>query len=173
VQWRWPSEWQGEDIAHGLLAGPRLLDRGHIRVTDKEERLTHLSGRDRIALAVTADGAALLVWMRHADATGRVSFAEMAAHCKALGAVDAIALDGGSSRAMFADLRPNETDRFLMVGRPIPNAVLLVEHQPFHDPRAHFSAPRKSGAWCAAHPCDGPNGLVRRATGVAADPNDG
>lgn len=128
VQARWspPEEWKRRGVVHGLLAGPRLLEKGRIRITAESERLAALKSRDRVALGVKADGEALLVWFHHEKRGANLSFEEVARTLQELKVTDAIALDGGSSRAIMAVARdPYRRGRFLFEGRPVSNALFV------------------------------------------------
>jgi len=125
-RWTLPSDWSDHGVAHGLLAGPRLLEDGKIQVTAKAERLDALKSRDRVALAVKANGDALLVWA-HKNTLGDLSFEQVAGVLKKMGAQEAIALDGGKSRAILAQSGEALADeRYFEGGRPVANALVLA-----------------------------------------------
>ena len=99
-------------------AGPRLLTRGRPTVNAASEGFSHekiLSlSAGRSMIGVTRDG-----WLVMATAAGTVP--EMAGVMKALGATDAMALDGGASSGLWAE------GRYLTVpGRLISNALLVL-----------------------------------------------
>lgn len=129
--WSLPPQWSQQEVTHGLLAGPRLLEDGDIQVTAKQERLDQLKSRDRVALGVKANGEMVLLWA-HKNTTGDLSFEQLAKILVDLGARDAIALDGGRSRAIFAQKGDAPADdRYFEGGRPVSNAlVLAVRHGP-------------------------------------------
>ncbi len=82
-----------------LRTGPRLLAAGQYALDPRREGFRHsgLYGeRTRMALGVTEHNKLLLVSVRTP-----VTFGRAAAIMKALGAVDAVCLDGGTSSAMF------------------------------------------------------------------------
>lgn len=83
----------------GLRTGPRLLASGHYVLNPAREGFRHpgLFGRHvRVAMGVTGHNKLLLVAV-HTP----VTFARLASIMKALGAQDAVCLDGGSSSAMY------------------------------------------------------------------------
>lgn len=128
VQARWtpPEEWRRRNVVHGLLAGPRLLEKGKVRITAKEENLAFLKSRDRVALGVKPDGEAVLLWLHHTRRKANLSFDEVAQALLKLGVSDAIALDGGNSRAILAVAREAyRKDLYLYTGRPVANALLV------------------------------------------------
>ncbi len=125
--WSLPPEWAQKDVAHGLLAGPRLLEGGKIQVTARQERLDSLKSRDRVALGVKANGETVLLWA-HKNSAGNLSFEQVAKILADMGARDAIALDGGKSRAILAQKGDAPADdRYFEGGRPVSNALLLVQ----------------------------------------------
>jgi hypothetical protein len=125
-RWSLPGNWTDHAVAHGLLAGPRLLAGGKIDVTAKAERLDMLKSGDRVALAVRANGDALLVWA-HKNTPGNLSFEQLAQLLEKMGAQEAIALDGGKSRAILAQAGQALADeRYFEGGRPVANALVLA-----------------------------------------------
>ncbi len=129
-RWSLPADWAGHAVAHGLLAGPRLLEGGKIEVTAKAERLDLLKSRDRVALAVKENGDALLVWA-HKNTPGNLSFEQVAEVLQKMGATEAIALDGGKSRAILAQAGEALADeRYFEGGRPVANALVLAVKPP-------------------------------------------
>jgi hypothetical protein len=125
-RWTLPEEWRKRGVTHGLLAGPRLLAEGRPHVTAAQERLDRLRSRDRMALGVCANGDVLLAWL-HRD-LGSLSFEEAADVLKRLGAREAIALDGGSSRSMVAVAQEDyRRERYVESGRPVSNAVVITQ----------------------------------------------
>jgi hypothetical protein len=125
-RWSLPADWADHAVAHGLLAGPRLLADGKMEVTAKAERLDSLKSRDRVALAVKENGDALLVWA-HKNTPGNLSFEQVAEVLQKMGAKDAIALDGGKSRAILAQAGEALADeRYFEGGRPVANALVLA-----------------------------------------------
>ena len=111
------AEWTDHAVTHGLLAGPRLLEDGKIQVTAKAERLDSLKSRDRVALAVKPNGDAILVWA-HKNSPGNLSFEQVAQMLMKMGAEEAIALDGGKSRAILAQAGDCQCGRALLRRRP-------------------------------------------------------
>ena len=82
--------------------------------------------RDRVALAVKADGDALLVWA-HKNTRGNLSYEKTADVLKKMGAVEAIAMDGGRSRAILVQAGQALADeRYFEGGRPVANALILA-----------------------------------------------
>ncbi len=125
-RWSLPHEWVKHDVMHGLLAGPRLLEGGRVQVTAKVERLDSLKSRDRMALAVKRNGDAILVWA-HKNTPGNLTFEQVAEALTGLGAEEAIALDGGRSRAILAQSGNAMADeRYFEGGRPVANALVLA-----------------------------------------------
>ncbi len=125
-RWSLPSDWTDHAVSHGLLAGPRLLEGGKVQVTAKVERLDQLMSRDRVALAVKGNGDAILVWA-HKNTPGNLSFEQVAQVLAKMGAEDAIALDGGKSRAILAQAGEAYADeRYFEGGRPVANALVLA-----------------------------------------------
>jgi hypothetical protein len=129
-RWSLPPEWQEHQVSHGLLAGPRLLRQGRVQVTAKEERLEALKSRDRVALGVKPDGEAIFLWA-HKNTPGNLSFERVAGVLSGMGAIEAIGLDGGRSRAILAEMRRGYSeDRYFDGGRPVANALVLADHPP-------------------------------------------
>lgn len=90
-------DWTGVEC--GLRAGPMLLSNGHYAFNPSREGFKHpglFGARTRIALGHTPHNKLLLVAVRTP-----VTFATLAGIMKALGASEAIALDGGTSSAMY------------------------------------------------------------------------
>lgn len=130
-RWTLPPSWENRRVEHGLLAGPRLLESGEIRVSAAQEGLANLRSRDRVALGVTAEGEAILLWAHRKTPGTTLDFHETARILKSMGAVEAIAMDGGSSRAVLATARERyREDRYVFTGRPIANALLLSLRDP-------------------------------------------
>lgn len=128
--WSLPADWTDHAVANGLLAGPRLLEGGKIQVTAKAERLDQLKSRDRVALAVKSNGDAILVWA-HKNTAGNLSFEQLADILTKMGAEEAIALDGGKSRAILAQAGEALADeRYFEGGRPVANALVLAVNTP-------------------------------------------
>ncbi len=117
-RWNLPEEWTRQGVTHGLLAGPCLVSGGRIHVTSREERLAALRSPDRVALGVSAAGDALLIWLHHQKGQD-LSFERVAQVMVDMGVVDAIALDGGRSRALL-------TQGYFDGGRPVSNALVLA-----------------------------------------------
>ena len=87
------------NVECGLRAGPRLLAGGHYAFDPRREGFTHpglFGPRRRMALGLTHNKKLLLVAIRTP-----VTFGTAASIMKALGARDALCLDGGSSSAMY------------------------------------------------------------------------
>jgi hypothetical protein len=83
----------------GLRTGPRLLNAGRYALSPAREGFRHpglFGAHLRMALGVTSHNKLLLVYV-----ATPVTFARTASIMKALGAVDAICLDGGTSAAMY------------------------------------------------------------------------
>ncbi len=110
-----------EDIIGG---GPRLVERGEIHVTD--ERLGHAAARHpRTAFAVTRKGTFLFYTVdgRQPSSAGMTT-KELAAELVALGAVEAVNLDGGGSTtiAVNGSVRNSPSDGH---ERPVSDAILV------------------------------------------------
>lgn len=128
LEWVLPGRWRNERITHGLVAGPRLLERSRIRVTADEERLARLKSSDRVSLGVKPDGEAIFLWAHQEK--GNLTYERVAAVLAAMGASDAIALDGGRSHAILAQAHaPYPQDRYFEGGRPVANALLVALHR--------------------------------------------
>jgi hypothetical protein len=131
-RWSLPADWTDHAVMNGLLAGPRLLEGGKVQVTAKAERLDTLKSRDRVALAVKANGDAILVWA-HKNSPGNLTFEQVAKVLAKMGAEEAIALDGGKSRAILAQAGDAYADeRYFEGGRPVANALVLAVKVPSH-----------------------------------------
>jgi hypothetical protein len=103
-----------------------------MEVTAKAERLDMLKSRDRVALAVKANGDVLLVWA-HKNTAGNLSFEQIAEELEKMGAREAIALDGGKSHAILAQTGETLADeRYFEGGRPVSNALVLAVKVPSH-----------------------------------------
>jgi len=127
ARWTLPPSWENGKVVHGLLAGPRLMEKGQIRVSAEQEKLAHLKSRDRVAMGVTAAGEVILLWAHRKVPGSTLDFHETARLLAQLGAVEAIALDGGSSRSIWAAAsQPYREDRFSFQGRPIANALMIA-----------------------------------------------
>lgn len=90
-------DWSGVDC--GVRTGPRLLSEGRYVLDPRKEGFRHfgLFGRRvRMAMGLTANNKLLLVAVRTP-----ATFGHTATIMKALGAMDAVCLDGGSSSAMY------------------------------------------------------------------------
>jgi exopolysaccharide biosynthesis protein len=127
LRWTLPMRWQIQHVTHGLLAGPRLVEKGHLHVTALQEKLASLKSPDRMAIGVKPNGETILLWA-HRRGTLDLSYSEVASVLTELGATDAIALDGGRSRAIFA--RPQadvaSSERYFEGGRPVSNALVIA-----------------------------------------------
>ncbi len=124
--WSLPAAWSSQEIVHGLLAGPRLIERGQIQVTAQQERLHTLKSRDRVALAEKANGDIVLLWA-HKNSNGNLSYEQLAYVLSKMNVQEAIALDGGRSRAIFAQQGEAPADeRYFEGGRPVANALVLA-----------------------------------------------
>jgi exopolysaccharide biosynthesis protein len=108
-----------ERVREAVGAGPRLLTSGRITVDSVGEGFSHAKiltmSAGRSLVGVTADG-----WLILATSSGTV--AEMAGVMKALGARDAMSMDGGASSGLWAEGRSLVTP-----GRMISNALLVLK----------------------------------------------
>lgn len=110
-----------EDI---VGAGPRLVERGAINVTD--EHFGHATARHpRSALAVTRQGTLLFYTVdgRQPSSVG-MTMRELAEQLAALGALEAINLDGGGSTTLVVNgaIQNSPSDK---TERPVSDALLL------------------------------------------------
>lgn len=123
-------EWTGVESA--LRTGPRLLADGRWALNAKREGFSHpglFGARTRMALGLTAHNKLLLVAVRTP-----VTFGRLAGIMKALGAVDAVCLDGGSSSATYY--------RGKMICRPARALTNIIEIRYAAAPlRAHVEVP--------------------------------
>jgi uncharacterized protein YkwD len=118
---------QGSRIAwgasrHGLTCGPTLVWGGKVDVRPEAEGFhdSHvLGGGVRSALGVTASRQLLLV-----TTSGGATLTQLAQAMKALGAHDAINLDGGASQALY--FRGNLINT---PGRELTNVLLIYENK--------------------------------------------
>jgi exopolysaccharide biosynthesis protein len=125
-----------DGAAHGIAAGPRLLAGGSVRPYRTFDLLFSAMAHPRTAIGVSEDGKT--AWIAVVD--GRqpgysvgASIPEMASLFVALGASDALNLDGGGSSAIVvaADGRPQLLNRPIHTGipgreRPVATHILLV-----------------------------------------------
>jgi len=121
----WKPQIQAEDpefwsnVKEALGCGPRLMKNGQIAYDPESEGFSHpkiiTNSGARSAVGVTKDGVLLLVTC--SGATVR----QLASVMKALGAYDAMNLDGGASSSLWAN------GKYLTApGRNIGNALLVV-----------------------------------------------
>jgi exopolysaccharide biosynthesis protein len=122
----WRAEFQAEDTQfwqnarEALGCGPRLVKNGEIAYDPITEGFTHAkiisSSGARSAVGVTRDGTLLMVTCSGATVK------QLASVMKALGAYDAMNLDGGASSCLWAN------GKYLTSpGRNIGNALLVVK----------------------------------------------
>lgn len=112
--------WSG--VREAIGCGPRLVDHGAITVDPVSEGFRDkkilTSSAQRSAVGITKDGAMLLVTCNGA------TIRQMAEVMKALGAYDAMNLDGGASSGLYVN------GRYLTSpGRDVSNALLIVSKQ--------------------------------------------
>lgn len=119
-----------------IRGGPRLLDQGQIAVATRSEGFRTVSPsarRPRTAIGLTAENRLLIVAVRQ-----QISLWELAKMMRALGAYHAVALDGGSSTALYFAGR--------YVARPARSLtnVLMIYHRRdrFDAVRNRFSSRR-------------------------------
>lgn len=119
----------GGRVRLALGAGPRLVEKGEVRVTSAEEQFRPdvAQGRaPRTALGLTAEGSLLLVTVsgRQENLTVGMTLEELAHLMLELGAVEAMNLDGGGSTTMVVRNRvvnmPSEGTE-----RAVSNSVLV------------------------------------------------
>jgi len=134
-----------EDIEAMIGCGPLLVRNGKVVKPD----LTFLqpglnSPQPRSAVGVTSDNKLLLVTVDGRNAGGSVGmrFEELAALMKELGAVDAMALDGGGSTALYAGGKvvnsPSGGSE-----RRVANSILIISQIPVYidGQRQYFEVP--------------------------------
>jgi hypothetical protein len=95
------SNWTGARTV--ICAGPRLLTDGQVTLHAREEGFRDgrvLGSAPRSAIGLRADGTLLLLTIER-----DISLMNLAVVCRKLGAVQAMALDGGSSSALYAEGR--------------------------------------------------------------------
>ena len=122
-----PCDWTGVEC--GIRTGPRLLSGGEYVLNPRKEgfRYPGLFGRHaRMAMGLTANNKLLLVAIR-----APVTFARAASIMKALGAMDAVCLDGGSSSAMYYRGR-----LVCSPGRALTNVIQIRYSEPGGQPVA-------------------------------------
>lgn len=114
-------------VRDALQAGPLLLRGGQI-VLSSEGFPSGFIERPaaRSALARTREGVLLLLIASQGGGSAGMSLPELAEVLKALGAVDALALDGGTSSALA--FRRGGKIQTLGGGRPIPVGLVLLPH---------------------------------------------
>ncbi|MFQ6131636.1 MAG: phosphodiester glycosidase family protein [Armatimonadota bacterium] len=106
-----------------LSAGPRLLRKGQVSVSPRREGFSDprvLGRAPRTAAGITARGKLLLVATRRS-----VTLTELAKVLARLGAVEAMALDGGGSTAMYFDGR-----HMVRPQRALVNLLVVHENVP-------------------------------------------
>jgi len=149
-----PRRWREYDTVLG--GGPRLLTSGRITLAPRAEGFrdrTLYARRPRTAVGVTRNGKLLLVTVRRA-----IYLRRLARIMRALGARDAVAMDGGGSTAMFY--------RGRLVSRPTRRlANLLVAYD---NSSAYARAlPRlASGVHLARRPSPPPAEVLEETGGV-------
>jgi exopolysaccharide biosynthesis protein len=112
--------WAGVEI--GLRAGPLLLADGKYALNPSREGFRDpglFGARTRMAIGITSHNKLLLV-----SVSTPVTFGRLASLMKALGAVDAVCLDGGTSSAMYYK---GKIIRY--PGRPLTN-IIEIHSQP-------------------------------------------
>ncbi|MBI3909905.1 MAG: phosphodiester glycosidase family protein [Armatimonadetes bacterium] len=119
-----------------IRGGPRLLDQGRLTVAPRREGFRTLpvrSRRRRTAVGVTRDSRLLLVAVRQG-----ITLYELAKVMHALKAYHAVALDGGTSTAMYFAGRT-----IARPGRGLTNALLIYDRRAEYE-RAlpHFAGPQ-------------------------------
>lgn len=115
-------------------AGPRLLTEGSVSLYPEDEGFQDPSvfGRARrTAVATTAGGKLLLI-----ATTKPVLLRELASAIKALGAADAMCMDGGSSAALYY-----RGKSFVAPKRLMTNALVIYDSTERYDARSSFLNP--------------------------------
>ncbi|MDO8683077.1 MAG: phosphodiester glycosidase family protein [Armatimonadota bacterium] len=115
------ADWAGCDA--GIRSGPRLISEGRICINARKEgfRERSLFGRRvRAAIGVTAHNKLLLVIVKTP-----VTFSELAKVMRALGAVEAMNLDGGSSVALSY-----QNKIVVRPGRRLTNLIVINKRKP-------------------------------------------
>lgn len=133
-----------------IRGGPRLLDQGRLTVAPRWEGFRTVpvrSRRRRTAVGVTRDSRLLLVAVRQG-----ITLYELGKVMRALKAYHAVALDGGSSTAMYFGgsiiARP---------GRGLTNALLIYDRREDYERYQHHFAGREAKPLPAAPPAAGQN----------------
>ena len=158
----------GLDVVNG---GPRLLRNGRLDITAAAEGFDHptdpgfyyafgLRRNPRTMAGVTRDGRLLLVAVdgRAPGYSAGLNFEEEAAVMLALGAVNAVNLDGGGSTTMTVRgnivTRPSDATG----ERPIADAIVVAGRTSLSPDRGrrgrgvrHASAPHPRGRWRPSH----------------------
>lgn len=122
-RWR-HHDWRAYECVLG--AGPRLLLNGQVWVQPRAEGFRDprvYAATSRTAVGVTKHNKLLLVVTRHP-----VTLRQLARLMKALGAVNAIALDGGASTCLYYRKR-----LLLKPGRPLTNLLVLYEDRQVYE----------------------------------------
>lgn len=120
----WPA-------THAVAAGPVLLQRGEIAISDDDEVFfgsTIPEVHPRTAACVDTDGKLLLLVVdgRQRDSRG-VDLRELAGILVDLGCIEAVNLDGGGSSALVVDGRLLNLPLGSSTEREVMSAILLVE----------------------------------------------
>lgn len=119
------TDWTGFRTV--ICAGPRLLTDGQLTINPRAEgfRDPHVLGSaPRSAIALRADGLLLLLTIET-----NISLQNLANVCRKLGAIQAMALDGGSSSGLYANGRT-----LTMPARTISNTLAV------YTTRQHYAA---------------------------------
>jgi Phosphodiester glycosidase len=122
------SQWP--DCDTGVRAGPRLLTRGIVTLYPRWEGFRDpavTARRPRAAVGITRHGKLLLVTVAHP-----LYLSELARVMRALGARDAMCMDGGTSAALYC-----RGKSYRVPGRPLTNLLLVYDSPEWFERYAH------------------------------------
>lgn len=121
------------DVEHAISGGPYLVKEGQVFVDAKEQSFrdgSFMKAAPRTAVGITPDNRLLMVTVdgRQQDLSVGVTLYEMAQIMKALGATDAMNLDGGSSTQMV--VRGSVVNSPSVAGGASVSSSLIVRQVP-------------------------------------------
>lgn len=118
------------DCYTGLRAGPRLLTRGSVTLYPRWEGFRDpavTARKPRAAVGITRHGKLLLVTIARP-----LYLSELARVMRALGAQDAMCMDGGTSAALYC-----RGKSYRVPGRPLTNLLLVYDNPDWFERYAH------------------------------------
>lgn len=130
-RWSLPAQWQKENVASGLLAGPRVsIDGKTVINSARTERLSgsHMNDPRRVVIGKTEDGKVVMALLNKLNG-GNLSFGEAG---KLLGLRDVLFVDGGTSSSIHTLSRSKRLET--RNGRQVTSAILLVEREAKKEP---------------------------------------